>query len=83
MKRKKIGRRCDSIIRRITMEHEASDELGASEVTRKCDKFNTKVLNEYGLKLPKILRDMFNALCSSYPQTVYQLETVGYIHHGK
>ncbi|ORZ15301.1 hypothetical protein BCR42DRAFT_416826 [Absidia repens] len=82
MDRKKIGRRCDSIIRRITVEHEQYDELGAGEISRKCDKFNTKVLNEYGLKLPKTLRDMFNALCSSHQQCIRELETVGYIHHG-
>ncbi|CAO3694122.1 unnamed protein product [Rhizopus stolonifer] len=82
MKRKKIGHRCDSIIQRLTTNHEPIDEFGASEVAKDHDKFSTKILYEHGHKLPKMLRDMFNALCSSYPSIVRQLETVGYIHQG-
>ncbi|KAG0170968.1 hypothetical protein DFQ30_001698 [Apophysomyces sp. BC1015] len=55
MERKKIGRRCDSIIRRITVQHEPSDELGASEIAKQHDKPGTGVLKDQGQKLPKTL----------------------------
>ncbi|CAG8721891.1 9360_t:CDS:2, partial [Funneliformis mosseae] len=45
----------------------------------------TKWLNESGLKLPKMLRDMFVSLCKSVDwdlEKINNVETVGYIHRG-
>ncbi|ORZ20785.1 hypothetical protein BCR42DRAFT_435162 [Absidia repens] len=47
-----------------------------------CDKLSPQVLNECGLKHPKTLRDILNAISSSYAKSVRQLETVGFIHYG-
>ncbi|KAI8331375.1 hypothetical protein BC941DRAFT_475000 [Chlamydoabsidia padenii] len=81
--RKKIGRRCDAIVRRLTAEHDHNDEFGVSKVAKKCDPSNTKVLNEYGLKLPKTFaRYVQLSLSSSYPTNARQLETVGTIQPG-
>jgi hypothetical protein len=82
--RKKMGRRGDAIIRKCScgIRH----EFGGSEVGSHYEGQNaTKWLNESGLKLPKMLRDMFISLCKSVDwdlEKMSDMETVGYIHGG-
>src|SRR5262249_4841747 len=82
--RKAIGRRGDAIIRKCI--HGRTLEFGGAEAGRFFDGENgTKWLVESGLKLPKMLRDMFVGLCervSWRPEVVRRLETIGYIHGG-
>ncbi|CAG8736377.1 10127_t:CDS:10, partial [Cetraspora pellucida] len=61
MKRKALGRRGDMIIRKITAE------FGCAEAGRQFEGENgTKLLHERGLKMPKMLKDMFKHLCGTF-----------------
>ncbi|CAG8837549.1 10497_t:CDS:2, partial [Gigaspora margarita] len=83
--RKALGRRSDAIIRKNT--NGQTLEFGGSEVGRFYNsKMGSKWLVESGLKLPKMLRDMFIALCNRVKwraDIIQKLETVGYIHGGR
>ena len=51
-----MGRRGDLIIRKWYSEYGCSEEVFDG-------KNGTKIINEGDLKMPKMLRDMFNDLC--------------------
>lgn len=83
--RKKIGRKCDIIIRSSEVPHSTIKEYGAGKVGALLDVHGNKILRESGLKLPKVLRDMLNdlyAMGDHNPEKLRQLETIGYIHFG-
>src|SRR4051812_18112633 len=79
--RKKLGRRGDLIIRK------EGREFGAGESGRKYEGVNgTKLLRERGLKLPKMLKDIFVELgeASEWDESkTGELLTVGFVHSGK
>ena len=79
--RKKIGRRGDLIIRR------GECEFGAGENGRKFDGENgSKLLRERGLKLPKMLKDIFielSQVCQYEEAKTRNLQTLGFVHSGK
>ncbi|CAI2182259.1 4637_t:CDS:10, partial [Funneliformis geosporum] len=79
-KRKILGRRGDMIIRKIT------DEYGCAEAGRQFEGQNgTKLLQEKGLKMPKMMKDMFDQLCRTFDQDekkTRKLETIGFLHAG-
>ncbi|CAG8699543.1 15347_t:CDS:2, partial [Racocetra fulgida] len=76
MKRKAMGRRGDLIIRKWHTEY------GCSEAGKIFEGINgTKIIKEGGLKMPKMLRDMFIDLCKTMEMRknkIRRLETVGY-----
>ncbi|CAI2197564.1 17209_t:CDS:10, partial [Funneliformis geosporum] len=80
IKRKAMGRRGDLIIRKWHSEY------GCSEAGKIFDgKNGTKIIKEGGLKMPKMLRDMFNDLCEATEMReckIRKLETVGFIIAG-
>ncbi|CAG8783932.1 18743_t:CDS:2, partial [Gigaspora margarita] len=80
MKRKAMGRRGDLIIRKWHTEY------GCSEAGKIFEGINgTKIIKEGGLKMPKMLRDMFIDLCETMEMRknkIRKLETVGFIISG-
>ncbi|RIA79722.1 hypothetical protein C1645_47907 [Glomus cerebriforme] len=80
IKRRAMGRRGDLIIRKWHSEY------GCSEAGKIFDgKNGTKIIKEGGLKMPKMLRDMFNDLCEATEMReckIRKLETVGFIIAG-
>ncbi|KAG1048225.1 hypothetical protein G6F43_009372 [Rhizopus delemar] len=81
--RKKIGRKCDIIIRSVDCNHSTSKEYGAGETGSIVDLNGTKMLKESGIKLPKVMRDMFNSLQSRIDHAkLGDLQIVGYLHYG-
>ncbi|CAG8719013.1 17313_t:CDS:2 [Funneliformis caledonium] len=68
------------IIRKITVE------FGCAEAGRQFEGENgTKLLRERGLKMPKMMKDMFRHLCETFNQDDHktrQLETIGFLHAG-
>ncbi|CAG8728820.1 21744_t:CDS:10 [Racocetra persica] len=80
MKRKAMGRRGDLIIRKWHTEY------GCSEAGKIFEGINgTKIIKEGGLKMPKMLRDMFIDLCKTMEMRknkIRRLETVGFIISG-
>ncbi|KAG0173721.1 hypothetical protein DFQ29_007781, partial [Apophysomyces sp. BC1021] len=77
---KKIGRKCDIIIRGVEMEHSKIKEYGAGEVGSLFEISGTKVLREANLKLPKVMRDMLNDLyfiTGNNLKKLRKLETIG------
>ncbi|RIA81831.1 hypothetical protein C1645_789518 [Glomus cerebriforme] len=78
LKRKKLGRRSDLIIRKNKREY------GCSEAGRYFKGVNdTKILKERGLKCPKVMKDMFVDLANAVEwktEIVRQIEVVGWIH---
>lgn len=79
-----MGRRGDAIIRKCSSGVKL--EFGGSEAGRNYEGQNaTKWLKESGLKLPKMMRDMFVGLCNHTNWDMgkmNKMETVGYIHGG-
>ncbi|CAG8642215.1 2268_t:CDS:2, partial [Ambispora gerdemannii] len=77
LKRKLMGRRGDLIIRKWHTEY------GCSEAGKIFEGNNdTKIIKEGGLKMPKMLRDMFNDLCEAMEMRedkIRKLETIGFI----
>ncbi|CAG8689600.1 4515_t:CDS:2, partial [Ambispora leptoticha] len=77
MKKKAMGRRGDLIIRKWHTEY------GCGEAGKIFEGINgTKIIKEGGLKMPKMLRDMFNDLCETMKMRkdkIRKLETVGFI----
>jgi hypothetical protein len=82
MKRQKIGRRGDLILRTST-----NLEFGAAEAGRKyVSEKGTKWLEESGLSLPKMLKDMIVQLASEvgWSEAVLRtLKVVGFVHAGE
>jgi hypothetical protein len=82
--RKSMGRRGDLIVRKRSSRNDF--ELGAGEAGKRFSgEAGTKRLVEGGLKLPKMLRDMFINLCNrvdSKLEIVRQIETIGYTTGG-
>ncbi|RGB24223.1 hypothetical protein C1646_773383 [Rhizophagus diaphanus] len=82
--RKEMGRRGDAIIRKCSSGLKL--EFGGSEAGRHYEGQNaTKWLKESGLKLPKMMRDMFVGLCKHTNWDMgkmNKIETIGYIHGG-
>jgi len=82
--RKEMGRRGDAIIRKSSGGIKL--EFGGSEAGRHYEGQNgTKWLNESGLKLPKMMRDMFISLCKNTnwdKKKMEEIETIGYVHGG-
>ncbi|CAG8618387.1 1540_t:CDS:10, partial [Acaulospora morrowiae] len=80
IERKALGMRGDMIIRKITAE------FGCAEVGRQFESENgTKLLRERGLKMPKMMKDMFNRLCETFNHDDHktrQLEMIGFLHAG-
>ncbi|CAG8661214.1 6334_t:CDS:10, partial [Ambispora gerdemannii] len=80
MKKKAMGRRGDLIIRKWHTEY------GCGEAGKIFEGINgTKIIKEGGLKMPKMLRDMFNDLCETMKMRkdkIRKLETVGFIISG-
>ncbi|CAG8527819.1 14129_t:CDS:2 [Acaulospora morrowiae] len=70
----------DMIIRKITAE------FGCAEAGLQFeDENDTKLLRERGLKMPKMMKDMFKHLCETFNQDDHktrQLETIGILHAG-
>lgn len=78
--RRKMGRRGDWILRRVS--NGVKDEFGAGEAGKSWfDKNGTKVLKEKGLKLPKTLKDMLKKLMDKVDWDS-KIQTVGMIHAG-
>ena len=81
---KKMGRKGDAIIRKLSGGMKL--EFGGSEAGRHYEgQGATKWLHESGLKLPKMMRDMFVSLCKNTDwnlEKMEKMETVGYIHGG-
>jgi len=84
--RKSIGRKGDAIIRKCSGGIKL--EFGGAEAGRHYEGQNgTKWLKESGLKLPKMMRDMFVGLCDDTHckwdmEKMKKMETIGYIHGG-
>ncbi|CAG8578678.1 2772_t:CDS:10, partial [Paraglomus occultum] len=84
--RKNIGRKGDAIIRKCSGGIKL--EFGGAEAGRHYEGQNgTKWLKESGLKLPKMMRDMFVGLCDDTHckwgmEKMKSMETIGYIHGG-
>ncbi|CAG8670241.1 9222_t:CDS:10, partial [Funneliformis mosseae] len=82
--RKKLGRRGDWILRSVG--NKDNDEFGAGEAGRKfIDEYDTKILTESKLKLPKMLKDMIVKLLSRVNWNIdkrKQIQTVGIVHSG-
>jgi len=80
LKRKYIGRRGDVLIRKRLTEY------GCGEIGKIYEGTNgTKIIKERGLKLPKMLKDIFNNLASVVDfeeKKIRKLETVGFICSG-
>ena len=83
---RKEMRRVDAIIRKCSGGIRL--EFGGAEVGELYEGRNgTKWLKESGLKLPKMMRDMFVGLCSDTHcnwdmEKMREMETVGYVHDG-
>ncbi|CAG8681919.1 13622_t:CDS:2, partial [Funneliformis mosseae] len=82
--RKEMGRRGDAIIRKCSSGVKL--EFGGSEAGKHYEGQNsTKWLRESGIKLPKMMRDMFVSLCNNTNwdmEKMNKMETIGYIHGG-
>jgi hypothetical protein len=79
--RKAMGKRGDLILRKGRVEYGCA-EAGARDE----GEFGTKYMLEKSLKTPKMLKDMFNSLCTLVNNdeiAIRELRTVGYIHSGK
>lgn len=80
MKKKAMGRYGDLIIRKWHTEY------GCSEAGKIFEGINgTKIIKEGDLKMPKMLKDMFNDLCETMgmmKNKIRKLETVGFIISG-
>ncbi len=78
IKRKALERRDDMIIHKITAE------FGCAESGQQFERQNnTKLLQERGLKMPKMMKDMFNQLCKTFEQNKYKirkLEIIGFLY---
>ena len=75
-----MGRRGDLIIRKWHTEYGCGEAGKIYEGNK-----GTKIIKEGGLKMPKMLRDMFNDLCEAMDMCeskVRKLETVGFIIAG-
>ncbi|KAI8065806.1 hypothetical protein BC940DRAFT_303641 [Gongronella butleri] len=82
--RKKIGRKCDIIIRSTDSAHNTPKEYGAGEAGPIMDAKGTKMRKEGQMKLPKVMRDMFNNLAAKIDHAkLGHLQIVGYLHYGK
>lgn len=83
-KRRKMGRRCDWILRFVN--NGEKDEFGAGEAGKSwVDEHGTKFLKEAGLKLPKTLKDMLVKLMARArwdKERCAKIQTVGAIHAG-
>ncbi|CAG8736669.1 6041_t:CDS:2, partial [Cetraspora pellucida] len=81
MLRKVMGRQGYLIIRRMSMEY------GCGEIGNLYVGYNgTKILQERGLKTPKMMKDQFDDLCiytKWNEKKIRKLETIGFIHAGK
>ncbi|CAG8435191.1 4602_t:CDS:2 [Funneliformis mosseae] len=80
VERKIMGRRGDLIIHRNSMEF----GYGKARNLFKCNN-RTKILHDRGLKIPKMMKDQFNDLCThvkSREKIVRNLMTIGFIHSG-
>ncbi|KAI7853352.1 hypothetical protein BDC45DRAFT_442465 [Circinella umbellata] len=64
LKRNKMGRRLDMIIRRKRFE------VGGGEAGKEQGSNDTKIMRERDLKLPKALKDMMSALVINFPSKV-------------
>ncbi|PHZ11911.1 uncharacterized protein RHIMIDRAFT_314047 [Rhizopus microsporus ATCC 52813] len=81
--RKRVGGKCDIIIRSVVCNHSTSKEYGAGETGSIVDLDGTKMLKESGIKLPKVMRDTFNSLQSRIDYAkLGDLLIVGYLHYG-
>ncbi|RCH97272.1 hypothetical protein CU097_014384 [Rhizopus azygosporus] len=78
MERKKIGYKCDLIIREFTADHEEGTKYGVNEVGIQYDKNGSKTMKEDFLKLPKALKDMLNRLVMK--KKIHEgMEVVGFL----
>ncbi|KAI8072483.1 hypothetical protein BC940DRAFT_292689 [Gongronella butleri] len=81
--RKRIGRKCDIIIRSADCNHSTFKEYGAGETGPIVDMDGQKMRKEGGIKLPKVMRDMFNSLQSKIDHAkLGELQIIGYLHYG-
>nr|CAG8493839.1 5488_t:CDS:10 [Entrophospora candida] len=80
--RRKLGCRNDFIIRSVSNGNK--DEFGAGEVGKDwTDEFGTKFMQEAGLKLPKMLKDMLLKLIKKVDNVKCpEIKTVGVVHSG-
>ncbi|CAH1767987.1 9770_t:CDS:2, partial [Entrophospora sp. SA101] len=80
VRRKILGRRGDLIIRKISLEYGCSE---AGMIYK--GENDTKLLQERGLKTPKMIKDMFYHLCIAVDwdeQKIRKIETIGFLHAG-
>ncbi|KAI7889881.1 uncharacterized protein EV154DRAFT_268247 [Mucor mucedo] len=63
------GYKCDLIVREEKADHEYADEYGVGETA--IHHLNTKTIEEKGIKLPKVMKDMLDKLVTSN-QNEYQ-----------
>ncbi|KAI8060440.1 hypothetical protein BC940DRAFT_227037, partial [Gongronella butleri] len=82
--RKLLGHRLDMVIRsRAAANHLPVFEFGCGESGKDFASYrDTKVLRENGLKLPKALKDMLDALAVESPGKLCELETMGVATYG-
>jgi hypothetical protein len=80
MKSKAMGRLGDLILRKGKAEYGCAKAVAEDE-----GQWGTKILLEKGIKVAKILKDMFGQLCQfiDYDEsTTRQLRTIGYVISG-
>ncbi|RCH79976.1 hypothetical protein CU097_002841, partial [Rhizopus azygosporus] len=74
------GYKCDLIVREEKPEHEYADEYGVGETA--VHNLNTKTIEEKGIKLPKVMKDMLDKLVTSNQNeskdlSVFGIQTAG------
>ncbi|KAG1474789.1 hypothetical protein G6F56_000140 [Rhizopus delemar] len=83
---KKCGHKCGLVLRSLSTEHDAPYEYGAGESDRSFGGVDcSKTLIESGIKLPKILKDIFDDIARHAGLNkgkLTRLETVSYITAG-
>ncbi|KAI8068480.1 hypothetical protein BC940DRAFT_221466, partial [Gongronella butleri] len=81
--RQRVGHRLDLVIRAHHTDSKVDLEFGGGESSKAFDGCSeTKLMNESGLKLPKALKDMFDALTQVAPNKARKIETMGLITFG-
>ena len=81
--RKRIGRKCDIIIRSVDCNHPIFKEYGTGETGSIVDLNGAKTSKENRIKLSKVMRDMFNSLQPRIDHAkLGDLQIVGYLHYG-
>ncbi|KAI7896286.1 uncharacterized protein EV154DRAFT_260618 [Mucor mucedo] len=81
LERRRIGYKCDFLVRDTISEHEESLEYGAGEVGIKYEQMGTKLMTEGSVKLPKVLKDMLDQLILKN-KDYKNIQLFGIVHSG-